>query len=106
MLCTRKVFTHPRGAILFTLVGQTIALCGLPPSGSVGRRHKTIVFPNRNIIKCLAHLHHGGTGLCRQSAPIRLTDSPPPASPSPHPAAQVPRTACAGRSSARPPTRR
>src|ERR1035438_8108182 len=24
-------------AILFTLVGQTIALCGLPPSGSVGR---------------------------------------------------------------------
>src|ERR1035438_4738567 len=42
----------------------------------------------------------------RQAAPIRLTDSPPPASPSPPPAAQAPRTACAGRSSARPPTRR
>jgi hypothetical protein len=32
-------------AILFTLVGQTIALCGLPPSGSVGRRQKPIVCP-------------------------------------------------------------
>ena len=28
------------------LVGQTIALCGLPPSGSVGRRHKTNRLPH------------------------------------------------------------
>jgi protein-S-isoprenylcysteine O-methyltransferase Ste14 len=33
------------GAILFTLVGQTIAFRGLPPSGSAGRRHKPIVCP-------------------------------------------------------------
>jgi hypothetical protein len=32
-------------AILFTLVGQTIAFRGLPPSGSAGRRHKPIVCP-------------------------------------------------------------
>src|ERR1022692_777743 len=33
-----------------TLVGQTIALCGLPPSGSVGRRHKTIVCPTETSL--------------------------------------------------------
>ena len=37
-------------AILFTLVGQTIALCGLPPSGSVGRRHKTIACPTETSL--------------------------------------------------------
>src|ERR1035438_6445577 len=36
--------------ILFTLVGQTIALCGLPPSGTVGRRHKTIVCPTETSL--------------------------------------------------------
>jgi hypothetical protein len=36
--------------ILFTLVGQTIALCGLPPSGSVGRRHKTIACPTETSL--------------------------------------------------------
>jgi len=29
----------------YTLVGQTIAFRGLPPSGSDGRRHKPIVCP-------------------------------------------------------------
>src|ERR1039457_2412049 len=38
------------GPILFTLVGQTIALCGLPPSGTVGRRHKTIVCPTETSL--------------------------------------------------------
>ena len=37
-------------AILFTLVGQTIALRGLPPSGSAGRRHKTIVCPTETSL--------------------------------------------------------
>jgi hypothetical protein len=37
-------------SILFTLVGQTIALRGLPPSGSAGRRHKTIVCPTETSL--------------------------------------------------------
>jgi hypothetical protein len=32
------------------LVGQTIALCGLPPAGSVGRRHKTIACPTETSL--------------------------------------------------------
>jgi hypothetical protein len=32
------------------LVGQTIALCGLPPAGSDGRRHKTIACPTETSL--------------------------------------------------------
>ncbi len=33
-----------------TLVGQTIAFRGLPLSGSLGRRHKTIVCPTEALL--------------------------------------------------------
>jgi hypothetical protein len=53
--CNRMQHEIEKHHRITTLVGQTIALCGQPPAGSVGRRHKTMAlapeFPQPRNVK-------------------------------------------------------